>query len=412
MNPLVKSQNIRTNKSALSKALFVTFSSLLISACLLGEEDDAETTQLNVTEEVIEENDADSTQLNETEDVFEENDADSTQLNGTEKVFMFTSDYNSGELHSLNLETKDVSAGISFHQDSKLRTDGEHLWVLERLGADNLVKLPLDFSSAKDIVFQKSLPDNSNPVDIKFYNQNIAYVSLQNANKLLQINPKDGSTKKVIDVSDYAYDKTQFANTAQMTLSNDSLFVLVQGMNGYSTGNKGIVLLIDAKTGTITKEYELPLKNPTSIIKQGQKLIISMEGEYLGDISAADKSRGILSLDITTGISETLFTDIDLEGTPHNLKSVDNKLFVQVKQGYDDSWNSIIKLVELDTDAQTSQLVSVKAQGGGIAWSNLSSQWIVGQRVGGSEAILLVDDKKKIVDEDMLPPYDILIVGE
>ena len=28
------------------------------------------------------------------------------------------------------------------------------------------------------------------------------------------------------------------------------------------------------------------------------------------------------------------------------------------------------------------------------------------------EAILLVDDKKKIVDEDMLPPYDILIVGE
>jgi hypothetical protein len=54
---------------------------------------------------------------------------------------VFGSDYTTGELRWIDKDGEISKKSLSFHQDSKVVTNGADLYVLERKGADNITKI-------------------------------------------------------------------------------------------------------------------------------------------------------------------------------------------------------------------------------------------------------------------------------
>lgn len=351
---------------------------LLASGCLLGEEDDNgnESGQTVVTD-------------------------------APEQIFVFTSDYTSGELHRFSLEDTTLSDGISFHQDSRLRSNGENLWILEGLGVDNLVKLPLDYQSADDVALERSLPEESNPVDMEFIGKK-AWVSLENTNKLIQIDIETGTTSKSVDLSKFAFDENNKANSGDLMLSNDTLFVLIQSRNGWDPGKKGTLLLLDANNGETLKEITLPFKNPTSIVKADDKVLVSISGGYFVE---ADSTRGVVLVDLASGDSEVLMTDLDLEGEPKELFTNDQGVFIRINKGYDDSWNSVDEFGRIDLNNNSVSLVKDLMLDGGIGYSTEYETWIMGHREPGKEGLTFIKGNSitSFSVSDILAPYSVLV---
>ena len=62
--------------------------------------------------------------------------AENTPSTQESKIFIFGSDYTTGELYINSTEQT-----FLFNQDSKVIAAGENVYVLERYGADNVIKL-------------------------------------------------------------------------------------------------------------------------------------------------------------------------------------------------------------------------------------------------------------------------------
>lgn len=352
---------------------------LLASGCLLGEE---ETGNKSVTNQV-------------------------GDNNAAEQIFVFTSDYASGELHRFSLDDTTFSNGISFYQDSRLRSDGDNLWILEGLGVDNLIKLPLNYQSKDDILLERSLPESSNPVDIEFLGDK-AWISLENTNKIIQINTETGNTIRSVDLSKFALDENNQANPGELMLSNDTLFVLIQSRDGYNPGKKGTLLLVNANNGNTLKEITLPFKNPTSMVKVEDQILVSISGSYLIE---PDSTRGIVSVNLTNGKSTILMTDLDLEGQPKQLFSNEQGIFVRINKGYDDAFNSMDELGRIDLQNNSVSLMKNLMLDGGMSYSSESNTWIIGHREPGKEGLTLITDGSvtSYTVSDILAPYQVLV---
>lgn len=327
---------------------------------------------------------------------------------GSGQVYVFTSDYQTGSLHKLNLEDTTLSEGISFHQDSKLANDGENLWVIERLGADNLVKIPLNYTSADDIIFQESLPENSNPTDLEFVNETTAWVTLENANYIRMFNPQDGSKIKDVDISKYAFNDDNFANASEMVQSGDSLFVLLQRRNGWSNGLKGKVLILRTSTGKVLGDITLPFKNPSDLAFVDGQLIVTISGEFF---VSADSTRGVVSVNTQSHEVTLLATDLDLGGSPTSIKSTSDGVFITIQKGYEEDYTPIDEFARFDVSTGSFSSLEGYPLNGGLDYSEEYGTWIIGQRTFGAEGFLLVEGSKttQVKISDMKGPTSILI---
>ena len=89
-------------------------------------------------------------------------------------TYVFGSDYATGELRWV-VDGKISAKSIQLHQDSKVISAGENLFVLERYGADNIVLI--DQKNQK-IKWQKSFETNDNPSDVVKANDTEVWVGL------------------------------------------------------------------------------------------------------------------------------------------------------------------------------------------------------------------------------------------
>lgn len=328
---------------------------------------------------------------------------------------VFGSDYKTGELRWVINGKKISEKSVAFFQDSKVIANGSDLYVLERMGADNITKLnpkELEEKVEKAVVWQIPLDDGANPTDVAFSGEN-AWVALQNADSLVRISTKDGQISKSIKTTDFAYEGETSPYVADIELNDGKLYVLMQRYTldpatWATTYPKGLLAIYDASTGDLKDTVQLLKKNPTAMTFFDGSLYVASQGEYNAAYGTdADEERGIEKVNLAEKKSELIVSGKTLGGGIYAFAAEHGIAYAAIYKSYGD-----VPLAKIDLAAKTASTVEgiADAEGslavkGGVVY--------VGDRSFGAEKVFVVKDGKASAVETVegaLAPYSITLL--
>ena len=328
---------------------------------------------------------------------------------------VFGTDYTTGELRWVINGKKLSEKSIAFIQDSKVIANGSDLYVLERMGADNITKLnpkELEEKVEKAVVWQIPLDDGANPTDVAFSGEN-AWVALQNADSLVRISTKDGKISKSIKTTDFAYEGETSPYVADIELNDGKLYVLMQRYmldpaTWATTYPKGLLAIYDASTGDLKDTVQLLKKNPTAMTFFDGSLYVASQGEYNAAYGTdADEERGIEKVNLAEKKSELIVSGKTLGGGIYAFAAEHGIAYAAIYKSYGD-----VPLAKIDLAAKTASTVEgiADAEGslavkGGVVY--------VGDRSSGAEKVFVVKDGKASAVETVegaLAPYSITLL--
>ena len=328
---------------------------------------------------------------------------------------VFGSDYKTGELRWVINGKKLSEKSIAFIQDSKVIANGSDLYVLERMGADNITKLnpkELEEKVEKAVVWQIPLDDGANPTDVAFSGEN-AWIALQNADSLVRISTKDGKISKSIKTTDFAYEGETSPYVADIELNDGKLYVLMQRYmldpaTWATTYPKGLLAIYDASTGDLKDTVQLLKKNPTAMTFFDGSLYVASQGEYNAAYGTdADEERGIEKVNLAEKKSELIVSGKTLGGGIYAFAAEHGIAYAAIYKSYGD-----VPLAKIDLAAKTASTVEgiADAEGslavkGGVVY--------VGDRSSGAEKVFAVKDGKASAVETVegaLAPYSITLL--
>ena len=339
----------------------------------------------------------------------------SSSVENTVTAAVFGSDYKSGELRWIDKDGKLSKKSIAFFQDSKVIANGSDLYVLERMGADNISKLnpnELEEKAEKAVAWQTSLDDGANPTDIAFSGEN-AWVALQNADSLVMISTKDGKISKSIKTTEFAYEGETSPYVADIELNDGKLYVLMQRYTmdpttWATTYPEGLLAIYDASTGALKDTVQLLKKNPTAMTFFDGSLYVASQGEYNAAYGTdADEERGIEKVNVAEKKSELVVSGKTLGGGIYSFAAEDGIAYAAIYKAYGN-----VPLAKVDLAAKKASTVEgiADAEGslavkGGVVY--------VGDRSYGAEKIFVVKDGKATAVESVegaLAPYSITLL--
>lgn len=328
---------------------------------------------------------------------------------------VFGSDYKTGELRWVINGKKLSEKSIAFIQDSKVIANGSDLYVLERMGADNITKLnpkELEEKVEKAVVWQIPLDDGANPTDVAFSGEN-AWVALQNADSLVRISTKDGKISKSIKTTDFAYEGETSPYVADIEINDGKLYVLMQRYmldpaTWATTYPKGLLAIYDVSTGDLKDTVQLLKKNPTAMTFFDGSLYVASQGEYNAAYGTdADEERGIEKVNLAEKKSELIVSGKTLGGGIYAFAAEHGIAYAAIYKSYGD-----VPLAKIDLAAKKASTVEgiADAEGslavkGGVVY--------VGDRSFGAEKVFVVKDGKASAVETVegaLAPYSITLL--
>jgi len=219
-----------------------------------------------------------------------------------------TTDYSSGNLASIaEGETTAAIDLLPLHSDLVVTAYEGYVYVIERKGADDIIKLDPENLGEGGIIYQKSVGNDSNPHDIAFVSEHKAYVSRYGDTALWIIDPSTGDKTGEIDLSDFvAYAGTDSAEAApqmsSMAIAGGKLYVACQRLKGWDPGDVSLIVVIDVTTDSVLKAVELERKNPFDMALFDGKLYVTCTGSWWDPTdgglevidTATDTNQGVL----------------------------------------------------------------------------------------------------------------------
>jgi hypothetical protein len=269
-------------------------------------------------------------------------------------------DYSSGSFSLINFDkgTIEKNKGV-IHSDSVARVYGNLVYVVGRLGADNITIY--DPYKGFSVVKQFSVGSGSNPQDVAVYSNKI-YVSKMASNDIDIYSSLDYTKIGSIDISKYA-DKDGFAEPQNLLLYQDKLYLTVLRLdkdNYYAPTDKSYLLVIDPKTDKIEKEIELGATNPfAGMVESGGRIFIAETGKFGetdGRIEIYSVRDGI--------ITQQIIPESELGGDLNNITYSGDKLFSVIS---DSNFNTILIAYDL-----TSSKKSIVYQSTGFSLAGIS----------------------------------------
>ena len=326
-------------------------------------------------------------------------------------TYVFGSDYTTGELRWV-VDGKISAKSIQLHQDSKVISAGENLFVLERYGADNIVLI--DQKNQK-IKWQKSFETNDNPSDVVKASDTEVWVGLEGPNKIVKVAVADGKVTKTIKTDDFAKAEGQFANVVDLEVSGDTLFALFRrAVAGWPAGypDPGLLAMYKLNDGSLLDTIRLAKVDPSAMAFVKGKLYVASAGQYdASGATLADDTRGIEVVDFAKKSSTTVVDGTKLGGGISSF-AVDAKngiAYAAIYKNYGD-----VPLVQVDLSAKTvTSIAGVSDVEGSLAFDAATSSLYIGDRVYGSEAVYVYKAGKVSKLEaaaGVLPPYSITIM--
>ncbi|MDR1760729.1 MAG: hypothetical protein LBR60_09445 [Fibrobacter sp.] len=330
---------------------------------------------------------------------------------GKSLVFTFHSDYTSGELRWFSPDSLRLSeSSLEFNQDSRLGAIDSLLFVLERYGADNLVLVnPKLLPEASAVVYQKALETGANPSDLVKINSETAWLAQENSSDLLKINMEDGSTNATVDLSDFAYAGALSPNLVDLEISGDTLFALIQRLDGYDPVIPGMILLLSAKNGSFLDSIPLQTTNPSAMALLDGNIYVSTQGAYNADYELeADSLRGLEQVKIAAKTSELFTSGKELGGGAQSL-TLDRKNKIAYTSIYADySGNKIVSV-----NLKNGEVSNVESVGGSspILYDAENETLWVGDNASSEIFGLRGKTKQSVTSSEILPPYGLAIVN-
>jgi DNA-binding beta-propeller fold protein YncE len=208
------------------------------------------------------------------------------------RAFVTTTDFNVGRLRALDLDTRAVLApSTSVHTDTRLRWFNGMLYVINRLGQDNIQVID---PATLGTTFQFSTGNGSNPADIAFVSSQKAYVTLYERADLAIVNPESGASLGSIPLGGFA-DADGIPEMDHMVRVGPYLFVAIQRLDrnhNFAPTDYSAIVVIDTRTDTVVdadpvepgvQPIKLTGKNPVTPFAfdpASGKLLIGCVGAY------------------------------------------------------------------------------------------------------------------------------------
>lgn len=225
---------------------------------------------------------------------------------------VLTTDFSTGSLSTLDLSINTTTDDLlSIHSDASIRVRGDRVYVINRLGQDNIIVL--DPSDLATPLTQFSTGNGTNPHDIAFASDTKAYVSRYASDHLLIVDPTTGDSLGTVDLSAFA-DTDGLPEASQLALYGDHLFVACQRLdrdNSFAPTDASIIAVVDITTDQLvdTNGIAMTGKNPISAQQRGDKWIITTVNTFTdltdGGIEVIDlgarETEGILVDESTIG---------------------------------------------------------------------------------------------------------------
>ena len=329
---------------------------------------------------------------------------------------VFGSDISTGELRWIDKEGEVSKSNLSFYQDSRVKSNEADLYVLEGMGADNITKIDpdkLESDGKKAVVWQVSLDDGVNPVDMAF-DGDFAWVALQNADSLVKISTKDGEIKKSIKTKKFAYEGETSPFVTDIELDDGNLYVLMQRYtqdeNYVVTYPKGLLAIYDASKGDLVDTIQLKSKNPSSIAVVDGQVFVATHGEYNDAFGTdADDKRGIEKVNVSKKKSELLVSGEKLGGGVVSMVVDDDIAYVSINKGYDENYAAIQALKKVNLSSKkVEDIDGFTDLSGSMAISD--GKLYVGDRTASKVHVWNGEKKKSIKQpKGALAPYSIAL---
>lgn len=351
----------------------------------------------------------------------EEKPADLTKL----KAYVFTSDYVSGALRWME-NGKLSKASETFFKDSKLVDADGNIFILERMGADNIALLDKD---SKKVKWQQALDANGNPSDVVVRN-GYAWVVEEDGDAVYCYKVADGEIQNAaIDLSGYVLEDGTSAHTVDLEVSGDTLFVLMQQWYGsypsitYPKGTLALFKLDETDDDLISKpalaEIELLASNPMSVKVVNGQVYVASHGEYNASYGAdADAKRGLEKVNLKTETSELIVSGAVLGGGVMSMDAdYSNGILYAGIRTPESSKTTAVKINPVNKTV--TKIGDFSDIDGRIAYDASSKLLIIGDHGRSTEdymtyldyGVFVYDGKNlqkvEFADEATLPPYSI-----
>ena len=236
------------------------------------------------------------------------------------QAVMTTTDYATGGLSSLDLDTNTaVNDHLTIHSDAVVRTYRDKVYILNRLGQDNVIVL--NGEDLQTPLTQYSTGNGTNPHDIAFVSEEKAYISRYGRTHLLVVNPVTGDSLGTVDLSTFA-DADGLPETSQLAVHGGHLFAACHRLNRevspWEPTEFSVIVVVDVTTDLLVdvepdKEGVQGIlmagKNPSGAALRGSKWYLSAVNTYTdltdGGIEVIDlanlRSEGIVLDETTAG---------------------------------------------------------------------------------------------------------------
>ncbi len=311
------------------------------------------------------------------------NDSDETASTGL--LLDFATDYASGELRWMSLDSSSLAIGsMPFNSDSRIAVHGKNLFVLERYGSDNVNCIDLSHIGEPSAVRQVELEDGANPYDAAVAGGK-GWLALWGVNYVQAFDTSSCALGIKIDLSAYGQTGEVGPHAAVAVASGDTLMVLLQRLKAYEPDKSGLLVRIDARTSSVLDTISLLYRNPVAAIVREGKLIVASSGSLMG-ASTLDATRGVEIVDLATKTTRSLADGVALGGgaSAIALDSKQGVLYVSVFAAYK---NQPVKPVNLSTGMVGAALPNVADSFGELAFDSVTARLFIGDRTYGSEAL-------------------------
>ncbi len=165
------------------------------------------------------------------------------------KAYVATTDFSTGSMSAVTLASRAVQVDVaSVYSDATLRWWGGKLYVVNRLGADNIQVV--DPAQGFATVQQFSVGPGSNPQDIAVVSPTKAYVSCLGSASLQIVNPAAGTVTGAIPLAGFA-DSDGIPDAAHLAIAGGYLFVALQRLTNFQPVNTSMVAVVDLAADTV-----------------------------------------------------------------------------------------------------------------------------------------------------------------
>ena len=216
-------------------------------------------------------------------------------------LFVSTSDFSTGSTAFLQAGTEEAEINLlGVHSDAVVRFHDGMIYVINRLGQDNIIVL--DAVDVSTPLIQFSVGNGTNPQDIEVVAADKAYITLYERSEVLVVDPRNGTELDRIDLSSFA-DDDGLPEAAQIVRVGQRIYVSCQRLDRNTTwgpADNSFLAVIDIDSNSlidVDPEIEgiqgivLSSPNPNTLIPVDQSIVVSTVahfGDRLGGIEIID----------------------------------------------------------------------------------------------------------------------------